>query len=452
MFRALGSLIGGGDGSDAMGGSTGGRAGAAERGSLSGARGRAPGGDRAIRPWRRDSIATHPSFGITPARAVAMLHAADAGTPQQQFELFGDMLQKWPRLAAVENTRRLALTGLEWEITPARVERANDGSRTNDSSRALAEEAAAFCRESLERLPSFRAHLEFLANAIGFGISVVEVVWEDGRLIDLTPVPYTRLINDPHEPWRLRVLTEESPTTGIALDEQPHKWLIHAPRATPGRRFSGGMLRASALLFLAQNLSFKDWLAYSQIAGMPMRVAQFEPGLSADDQKKLMTMLESLGTEAVAAFSKNVDLKVVEPLRSSNRLYQQIQEYCNTEVTILWLGQHLTTDIRQSGSRAAAEVHDRVREDLLMDDIHDEGEALRRDLLTPMVQGRFGPEAPVPMFRRSLMQSIDTRALAQTLAVAVNEVGLRVPRDWAHQALGIPVPEASEPVLTRGGE
>ena len=49
-------------------------------------------------------------------------------------------------------------------------------------------------------------------------------------------------------------------------------------------------------------------------------------------------------------------------------------------MTILWLGQSLTTDIGEHGSRAAAEVHDRVREDLLVDDIADEGQTLARDL------------------------------------------------------------------------
>jgi phage gp29-like protein len=207
-------------------------------------------------------------------------------------------------------------------------------------------------------------------------------------------------------------------------------------------------LRASALLYLAQNLSFKDWLIYSQIAGMPVRVAQFEPGTPEDDKKKLLKMLESLGTDAVAAFSKNIDLKFVETSKSGDRPYLPLQRYCNTEVTILWLGQHLTTDIGDRGSRAAAEVHDRVREDLLVDDIADEAQALRRDLLTPLVRTRFGDGIPVPHFRRSLLESVDTRVLGETLALAVNELGLSIPQRWAHEALGVPEAKPQEPVLS----
>jgi phage gp29-like protein len=406
-----------------------------------------PGGDsnRVIRPWRDDSVHMYPSVGLTPSRVLAFLQAADAGSPQMQFELFNEMLQKWPRLAAVEATRRLALSGLDWEITPATT--------TGDNPQArLAEQAADYCRETLSVLDRLRDVLANLAYAIGYGVSVAELVWERSRLVDIVPVPHSRLVSDPLEPWRLRVRTEDDPHAGVALDEQPYKWIVHKPRPQPGRHFEGGLLRASVLLYVAQNLSFKDWLIYSQIAGMPVRVAQFEPGTPEADKQQLLKMLESLGTDAVAVFSKNIDMKFVEASRSNDKPYQPLQEYCNTEITILWLGQHLTTDIQRAGSRAAAEIHDRVREDLLVDDIADEAQTIRRMLLTPLVQARFGDSTPVPHFRRSLIQSVDTKVLAETLAVAVNQLGLAVPECWVHRALGIPEPTPGEQVLSGTGE
>jgi phage gp29-like protein len=396
---------------------------------------------RLVRPWREDSLHAYPGTGLTPSRLRAFLQAADAGRPQLQFELFAEMLQKWPRLTAVENTRRLALTGLDWELVPAHAP-------TQASEADAAMRAANFCRQTLLRLERLREVLDHLAQAIGCGIAVAELVWEDGRLVDLVPVPASRLVADPHEPWRLRVLTEEEPALGVALDEYPAKWIVHRPRAVLGQHFEGGLLRASALLYLAQTLSFKDWLIFSQISGMPVRVAQFEPGTPEADQQRLLKMLESLGTDAVAVLSKNVDLKFVEPSRGGERPYQPLQDYCNTEITILWLGQHLTTDVRSTGSRAAAEIHDRVREDLLVSDIAEEGRTIRRDVLAPLVQSRFGDGVPVPHFRRSLVQSVDTKSLAETLAVAVNQLGLDVSREWVHQALGIPQAQGDEPVLS----
>jgi len=395
---------------------------------------------RVVRPWRDDAYRAHPSVGLTPRRMLAYLHAADAGAPQMQFELYSEMLQKWPRLAAVEATRRLALTGLDWEISPDTLAA---GDRTTAR---LAGQAADFCRETVGALERFRDVLSCQAAAIGFGIAVTELVWEDGALVDLVPVPYSRLIADPREPWRLRVRTEDDPGLGVSLDDSPAKWIVHRTRSAPGRHFEGGLLRASALLYVAQNLSFKDWLIYSQIAGMPVRLGRFEPGMPDEDKRQLLEMLAALGTDAAAVVSKNVEVELLEP-RAGDKPYLPLQEYCNTEVTILWLGQHLTTDLKGQGSRAAAEIHDRVREDLLVDDIADESRSLRRDLLTPLVRARFGDKAPVPVFRRSLIQSVDTKVLADTLAVAVRDLGLPVPRRWVHRALGIPEPSSDEPVL-----
>ena len=84
-----------------------------------------------------------------------------------------------------------------------------------------------------------------------------------------------------------------------------------------------------------------------------------------------------------------------------------------------------------------------------MNDIADEGQTIRRDILTPLVRARWGDGAPIPIFRRALIQSVDTRVLADVLAVAVNQLGLSVPQRWVYQSLGIPEPTADESVLRK---
>ncbi len=63
---------------------------------------------------------------------------------------------------------------------------------------------------------------------------------------------------------------------------------------------------------------------------------------------------------------------------------------------------------------------------------------VRRDILTPLTQLRFGGGVPVPVFRRKLRGPTDATDLAKMLSVAVNELGMSVPQDWAHDALGVP--------------
>ena len=64
-----------------------------------------------------------------------------------------------------------------------------------------------------------------------------------------------------------------------------------------------------------------------------------------------------------------------------------------------------------------------------------------------MAQLKFGMDVPVPHSRRKLERPRDLRELADVLAVAANELGIQVPRRWAHQMLGIPEPTEAEEVL-----
>ena len=66
-----------------------------------------------------DSVRDYPSAGLTPSRLSAILREADDGSLATPMQLFEEMEEKDAHLFAVANTRRLAVTGLSWEITNA---------------------------------------------------------------------------------------------------------------------------------------------------------------------------------------------------------------------------------------------------------------------------------------------------------------------------------------------
>ncbi len=84
---------------------------------------------------------------INAAKLVALLAAMDDGNLADGLQLFEEMEQKNPHLRAVANTRRLSLTGLEWEIVSAA------DVLTDIKDRRLADQAADFARESLIPVP-----------------------------------------------------------------------------------------------------------------------------------------------------------------------------------------------------------------------------------------------------------------------------------------------------------
>ena len=183
---------------------------------------------------------------------------------------------------------------------------------------------------------------------------------------------------------------------------------------------------------------------------MPIRLARYEPSASAEEKRELLGMLQQLGSDAAGIFSKAVELELIEPKHGGQggSPYEKLCAFLNHEMSKAWLGQTLTTDTTgAAGTLTASQVHDRVRRDLREDDIRKEGRTIRRDVLRPMAQLKFGIDVPVPHFRRKLERPRDLRELADVLAVAANELGIQVPRKWAHQMLGIPEPTDAEEVL-----
>lgn len=386
-----------------------------------------------VAPRKEDLWRDYPADGLTPERLVAILREADAGSPGAAMELYEQMEEKDAHLHSVACTRRLGLTGLEWQVVSgAEVREGVD--------RAAADEAAAYCRETLAELDRWDEVLQHLSLAIGRGVAAAELVWEVSggghRLADVVPVAFSRLAFD--DGGRLRLLTDGEPVRGIALP--PNKFVVHAPQAASGHAMRGGLLRVCAMAYLGKHFAMKDWLVFAEVFGMPVRIARHEPSATADERRELLRMLRAMGSDAAAVFSKAVEVELLDTNRgSASPPYEAICEFMNRELSKAWLGQTLTVDTAgQTGTLSTAAIHNEVRLDLREDDIRKEGRTIRRDVLRPLAELRFGRRAAVPYFRRKLEPPRDVRELAEVLATATERLGLRVPERWAHEALGLP--------------
>jgi phage gp29-like protein len=282
----------------------------------------------------------------------------------------------------------------------------------------------------------------------------VELVWdattEGLRLTELQPVDFGRLVLSDLDD--IRILTEAAPRDGIEMP--PDKFIVHIPNASSAHPMRGGLLRVTALAYLGKHFAIKDWLIFAEVFGMPVRIARYAPNATREEKRELLEMLKQLGADATGIFSKAVEVQIQQTrLPGETNLYENLCLYFDREMSKAWLGQTLTTDtIRSRASSGVAHVHDRVRQDLRDDDLRKESQTIRRDLLTPLVRFEFGPDAPVPYFRRLPDQSMEPEQLAQVLATAVNRLGARVPARWAHTALGIPEARQGEAILTGSRE
>ena len=65
-----------------------------------------------------DKFSDYPSNGLTPRRLARIFREADEGNVRAQMELFEEMEEKDTHLFSQMQTRKLAVTGLDWEVQP----------------------------------------------------------------------------------------------------------------------------------------------------------------------------------------------------------------------------------------------------------------------------------------------------------------------------------------------
>lgn len=391
-----------------------------------------------------DLFRDYPADGLTPQRLVSIFREADGGSVAAQMALYEQMEEKDAHLFSVANTRRLAVTGLPWEVVSAAELPGWGAGRLRGADRSLADDAAAYCDDVLRNLPGFEEGLVHLSLANGRNIAVAELIWEPSasgiRLVDFLPVDFSRITFD--DRGELRLLTAEAPVDGVALP--PSKFVVHVPCAGCGLPARGGLMRATAMAYLGKHFAIKDWLIFAEVFGMPVRIARYHPSATAAEKRELLDMLRQLGADATGIFSKAVEIEIKQTrLPGETNLYENLCLYFDREISKAWLGQTLTVDtVRNRASAGAASVHDRVRRDLRDDDLRKEARTLRRDLLATLTRLEFGPDAPVPHFRRIPDYASSPDQLMAALRLA-KDIGLSIPPRWAHAALGIPVSGAN---------
>ena len=137
----------------------------------------------------------------------------------------------------------------------------------------------------------------------------------------------------------------------------------------------------------------------------------------------------------------------------SSELYQSFCQYLDAQVSKAVLGQTLTTEMpRSGGSRAAAQVHEGVRRDILSADARRLAATLARDLVRPIVELNMGPQAHYPKIQLGLPDDSDVKVFAEIVGMLADR-GLRVGQQTILDKLGIAAAGEGEAVLgaLRGG-
>lgn len=420
---------------------------------------------------RKIYSAMHPSVGLTPHRLSQILQVAGIGDPYLYLELAEEMEEKDLHYLAVLGTRKNAVSQLELVVRAA-------------SSAAEDQRAAAIVREMIVDGPiQLDSALFDILDAVGKGFSATEIMWDRSRR---EWFPAELKWRDPRwfafdwisgEQVLVRTLKgemEASParveskprhfgggagflptwmSSGIGIQPMtaplaPFKFIVHFAKAKAGLPIRGGLARAAGWSYLFKNYVLKDWVTFTEVFGQPLRVGKYHPGASEQDKQALLQAVSNIGTDAAAIIPESMLIEFTEAHQTASvELYERFCEYLDSQVSKAVLGQTLTTQMpRSGGSRAAAQVHEAVRRDILNADARRLAATLKRDLIRPVVDLNMGPQTHYPTIELGLPDDSDVKVFAEIVAMLADR-GLKVSQKTVLDKLGIAQAEGSEAVL-----
>jgi len=393
----------------------------------------------------RDRWSTYPSSGLTPQRLAAIFKEADAGDVYRQAELFEEMEEKDPHLFSVLQTRKNAVLGLDYDIAPY-------------SDSAEDKKIQSFVSDCLFGLTNFEDILLDLLDAVGKGFSLAEIVWQiQGRQVVIGDMTWihpkkTSFYELEASMWSKslempRIITEAEPIKGEVMP--PFKLVYHRYKARSGYDTRAGVLRVCAWMYVFKNYALKDWVVFTEIFGMPLRLGKYDASATPADKEALITAIKSLGTDAAGIISRSTEIEFIQVASggstAGNVAYERLAEFCDRQVSKAVLGQTASTE-GTPGKLGNEDAQDKVRHDLIKADSEALAKTIRFQIIRPLVGYNFGWDKPLPWFKFLYEPPEDMKSLSDVYK-NLNEIGYPLTVEHVSERFKVPMPEKGQELL-----
>ena len=316
--------------------------------------------------------------GLTPQRLAGILRACDEGDIEPFMILAEEMEEREPHYMSVLGMRKRAISGVLPTVTAA-------------SEDPRDEKIAQAVRDRITGHDGFHDLVEDTLDALGKGFSAVEIMWARSasewwpERFEWAPQQWFQFDRETGKQMRLR--DEADLVDGVEL--KPAKWIVHRSKIKSGLAFRGGLARVAAFSWMCKAYDLKDWMAFVETYGLPLRLGRYGPEATAEDVNQLFLAVANIGTDAAAVLPKSMDIDFTENAQGTGaKIFEDLARYVDEQISKAVLGQTMTAD--NGSSQSQAEVHNEVRHDIAAADARAVCATLNRDLVRPFVSLNFG--------------------------------------------------------------
>lgn len=371
--------------------------------------------------------------GLTPVRLAGILRAADTGDLQEYLTLAEEMEERDPHYFAVLGIRKRVISGVRPTVTAA-----GDDARSKEIAEAVERDIA--------RHDGFADLVEDMLDALGKGFAVVELDWGTNakrwwfkRFVRVDPRSF---VFDRATGSELRLRTDAEPAWGEEL--KPFKYAVHRAKMKSGLVYRGGLARVVAFGWMCKAYTQKDWMAFVETYGLPLRLGRYGPEATKADIDALFRAVANIGTDAAAVLPKSMEIGFENgPSVTGDRVFEALARWTDEQVSKAVLGQTMTSD--NGSSQSQATVHNEVRHDIAAADARAVALTLNRDVVRAYVDLNFGVQQAYPRLSIEVAEPEDIKAKIEG-AVALMGQGVTFRATELRGKLGFSDPEEGDEI------
>ncbi len=342
-------------------------------------------------------------------------------------------------------TRKLALLGFDY-----RIDMMEGLTPKEPDKKRIAEMTARFRKSNMPSV--FNA----IMNGRLFGMGAIRLLWQNTSsyksivtqktIIDLTELDYDK------ENAGDLVMLETNQATGqytiSKLDPKAHIIVRYNPLDGIDNNFIGSVAPTNMIYFRLKYDDTFHWAKANDKFGDPTIWLEYMEGTDPKDVAKLEKSLEQLSQASRAAFPSNIKMHMLEAARSSIAdMHQKFIEVIKTEMSISVLGQTLTTEIGNIGSKAAAQVHNFVRQDILWGDIIFFQNILTDQYIARDFGNNYGSTEECPYVFRFNTDEIGDAEVNSRVAQNLIDMGADIREDELYRRTGFTAPIAGDATI-----
>ncbi|ENM4022634.1 DUF935 domain-containing protein [Vibrio cholerae] len=371
---------------------------------------------------------------ITPHRLASILRSViDGNDPEAYMTLAEEMEERDLHYAAQLRTRKLAVASIEPSVEAYSDEKADV-------------EMADRVRNLIDDVDVPELFFDLL-DGLGKGIAVVQILWQTKsspwKPSDFKWVDPRYLRQDQENLEDILLISEDAPS-GAPLE--PYKFMIHTPRSKSGSVWRNGLARLVAVMYMLKSFTVRDWWAFAEVFGIPVRVGKYGANATVDDIQTLVNAIGSIASDAGAVIPESMKIEMIETAKGNggNTLFENMVRWCDEQISKAVLGQTMTAD--NGSSQAQATVHNEVRLEIAEWDARQLEACVNEYLVKPFIILNWGVQEHYPKVKIKVPQPEDLKVLVDSLMPLIDR-GMKVSASTMRDKFGIEDPDAKDELL-----